>query len=116
MLDPATTQDRLDFKYEFKLTEGQRALLASSVKQEHFDLLQRLMEDELKLFNVQLMNTPASKPEEVLINHVIAQSVTKWYVGFMKNLSEEVKLHQYTASGVGSRSNPEASAVEQDFQ
>lgn len=116
MLDPEKVNDRLNFKFEFELTDQQRALLTASVRQEPFQLLQKVMEEELKNFNTRLMNTPASKPEDVLANHMSAQAATQWYVGFMSRLSEMVRIEQYSQLGIGTKANPEASPVSQDFE
>jgi hypothetical protein len=48
------------------LEERQVAILASVVKQEWFDIIQKMMEQEVKLLNVRLINTETSNPQEIL--------------------------------------------------
>jgi hypothetical protein len=115
MLDPNKLEERLNFKFTFELTADQRALLVASTRQQYFDLLQRIMEEELKEFHTQLMNTPIAKPEEVLANHIAARTVTQWYVGFMRKIAEQIGIQNYTETGLGTKSNPEQAHLEPDF-
>jgi hypothetical protein len=115
MLNPATIHERLDLKSTFTLEDRQRNILVASMKQEYFDLLQKLMEEELKAFNFRLMNTPAHDPDAVLVNHLAAQAVTQWYVGFMSRLAEQSRYQYALESGVGTIAHPEPSGVEPDF-
>ena len=78
---------------EIKLAPTERALLAAQVTQEGFDILQRLMEDQVRKFNLKLINTEASQREDVLANHALAKAVAQFYVGLIKRIEEECDIH-----------------------
>lgn len=91
----------------FELSEKDCALLASAVKQEWFDLLQKLMENEVKRLNITLLNTPTSNPQEILANHAVAKGAGMFYAGLIQRLVEILQVQQYNALGIGSPENPE---------
>lgn len=115
MLDPSKVAERLDLTVDFKLDDRQRRILIGSLGQEHWKIVQTLMEEELKKFNVRLMNTPMTSPEDVIANHAAAKICTQFYVGFMQRLSEEVKVQYEKESELGTKQNPEQPNVAQDF-
>ena len=97
----------LDFN--FTLSPNENAILCAAVKQEWFDILQRLMEQEIRLLNIKLVNTPTSNSAEILANHAVAKGAAQFYVGFMQRLSELLVVEQYNAAGIGTAANPENS-------
>lgn len=80
---------------EITLTDTERSILASHVKQQGFDILQKLMEDQVRKFNLKLINTPVSKPEEVIANHALAKGVTQFYAGLVDRLNHELDIDIY---------------------
>lgn len=91
----------------FELTPQQRAILSSAVQQEWFDIMQKLMEEELRKLNVRLINTPGEDEKSIIANHRLAKGAAMFYVGFFQRLSEELQLHKYNAQNLGTPQNPE---------
>ena len=73
---------------DITLTETERSLLAAYVKTEGFDVLQRIMEDTVKSYNVRLTNTDPTKPEDVLVNHRLANAVGGFYTSLIARFKE----------------------------
>jgi hypothetical protein len=109
------TDDIKGLDMTFQLSEKDAALLASAVKQEWFDLLQRLMENEIKLLNIKLLNTSPSNPQEILGNHAIAKGAGMFYSGFMQRLTAILQEQQYAALGIGTEENPEQPPYPAEF-
>jgi hypothetical protein len=80
---------------EVDLSPNERAILSASVKQEGFDVIQRLMEDQVRKFNLRLINTDPSEREKVLANHRLAKAVAQFYVGLMDKISEICEIEAY---------------------
>jgi len=117
MLDPKKVRVEANVvNVDFKLDDRQRAVLVSQVQQEGFDIFQRLFIDVIREFNVALMNTPVTKPNEILANHMTAKVAAQIYEAFMERLRSELELHTYNAAKLGSPENPEASGVTSDFE
>jgi hypothetical protein len=117
MIDPKDTVQLSSMAMpDFKLSEDQRAILSAYAQTEGFDLTQKLMLNAIRDFNHNLMNTPSTKPEEILAKHAAAQTATLFYQEFMVRLSDELNLHKYNAMRLGTMDNPEISEVAQDFQ
>lgn len=93
MLKPSDATRGIDLAIE--LTERERAVLASAVKQEWFDILQRIMEDQVRRFNLKLINTNPADKENVIANHYLAKSVAMFYVGLMDKISQECEVQTY---------------------
>ena len=89
----------------FTLDERECHLLAAFAVTEAFHILQRLMEQEIRLMNVKLMNT--AKPEEILANHAVAKASGMFYVGVMQRLQEILSIETVKAAGIGTLENPE---------
>ncbi len=92
---------------DFELSEKDCALLASAVKQEWFDLLQKLMEREVKLLNIKLLNTDTANPQEILANHAVAKGAGMFYIGFIQRLQHLLQVEAYNAQAIGTPENPE---------
>jgi hypothetical protein len=103
----------LDFN--FTLTERENAVLCAAVKQEWFDIVQRLMEQEIRLLNIKLINTSTGNPTEILANHAVAKGAAQFYAGFMQRLIELLQIEQYNAAGIGSPENPEKPPMLEDI-
>lgn len=80
---------------DITLEDRERALLVSFAKSEVFDILQRLMEDQVKKHNIRLINTDPIKPQDVLVNHNLAHAVGTFYIGFMTRLKQELDIVAY---------------------
>jgi hypothetical protein len=89
----------------FTLDERQQAILAAHIKTEAFDLLQKLMEQEIRLLNIKLMNT--SDPQDILRNHAVAKGAAMFYAGLLQRLQTLLQLEQIKAAGIGTLENPE---------
>jgi hypothetical protein len=80
---------------DIQLTDQQRGILRSIVKSEGFDILQKIMEDQVKFYNVQLINTDPKDGNAVVVNHHLANAVGGFYVSFMKRIMEECELEEF---------------------
>ncbi len=94
-------------EFNFELSDIQRGILASAIKQEWFDLLQKLMEQEVRLLNIRLLNTPGNDPTGILANHAIAKGAGMFYAGLMQRLEILLQIENSKASTVWSLENPE---------
>jgi hypothetical protein len=81
---------------ELELTEDERAILAASVKQRGFEILQRVMEDQVRKFNFKLLDTNPAKQEDVLAAHFIAKGVAQFYTQLMEKIENECQIIAYT--------------------
>jgi hypothetical protein len=99
----------------FDVDERQAATLASVVKQEWFDIIQKMMEQEVKLLNVRLINTETSNPQEILGNHAIAKGAGMFYIGFIQRLQQILTEFNYTQQGIGTPENPEQPPYQSEF-
>ena len=99
----------------FNLDERQVAILASVVKQEWFDIIQKMMENEVKLLNIALINTSTANPQEILSNHAVAKGAGMFYIGFIQRLTQLLKDHEYTVQGIGTPENPELQPYPEEF-
>jgi hypothetical protein len=80
---------------ELKLDDGDRAILSASVKQQGFDILQKLMEDQVRKFNLKLINTNPADSAMVLANHYLAKAVAQFYAGLMERIEIECQVDAY---------------------
>lgn len=78
---------------EVPLSDNDRATLASYVKQEGFNIIQRLMEDQVNLFAMKLINTDHDKEKEVLANHALSKVAAQLYVGLIDKINSEIELY-----------------------
>jgi len=81
--------------------------LTAFVQQEGWDVMQKLMESEVREFNVALHNTPVTEPAAVLARHSNTVAVGQWYIGLISRINEQLGVHNYVAAGIGTPSNPE---------
>lgn len=109
------TDDIQGLDMSFELSEKDIAVLATAVKQEWFDILQRLMENEVKRLNVKLINTGGSNPNEILANHAIAKGAAQFYAGFIKKLREVLEIDKYNNQTYGTAINPEQPPYPEEF-
>lgn len=114
MTDP-TKGDIYSVNVGFKLDARQRSVLTAFVKQQGWDILQKIMESEVREFNVLLANTPVSEKEVVLARHCLAKAAAGFYIGVMGKIGEELGIENYNQSGIGTLENPENNNAE-DFK
>lgn len=100
----------------FQPSERDIALIASAVKQDSFNLIQRLMEQEVKLLNIALINTSTSNPNEILANHAIAKGAGMFYIGFIQRIQQLLAEAKYNSEGIGTAENPEKPPYVAEFE
>lgn len=96
MLQPVSDETK-GIDVDVVLTDIERGQLAAFVKTEAFDVFQRLCEDQVKKYNIRLVNTDPTDPDTVLINHGLAHAVGRFYVGLMSRLKEEFDIENYNS-------------------
>lgn len=106
MLDP-NKKELEGLHISFQLSDKQRAVLSGAVHQEWFDILQKLMEEEIRQLNVRLLNTPGEDEKAIIANHRMAKGAGMFYIGFIKRLNEELNIYSYNAQNLGTPENPE---------
>lgn len=99
----------------FELSDRDRQLLSGHVRTEGFDILQRLMEQEIRLLNVKLLNTNTSNTQEILSNHAVAKGAAMFYAGIMQRIAEVLQLENIAATGLGTPMNPEKPPLMDDW-
>jgi hypothetical protein len=100
----------------FRLDHRQRMIVASYVHAEGFIILQRLMEDELKLLNQNLINTDQANEKAIVANFLLVKAAGMYYAGIMKRITEEVTLAGNEASTVGTIGDPEKPFYPPEFE
>ena len=102
------------FRPKFTLDSRQLGIMAAAVKQEWFDILQRIMEEELRLMNVNLMNSGTD--EEILLAHKWSRGASMFYSGVMDRIAEVCSVDTYNNSGIGTPENPEVLPLPEEFE
>lgn len=100
------------FKPAFKLDERSLGIMAAAVKQEWFDILQRLMEEEIRLMNVKLLNSDETTAIEALR---MVKYASMFYSGVMDRIAELTMVDAYNQSGIGSPNQPEVPLYPDEF-
>ena len=77
-----------------ELTGIERAHLATWTTEESFLIVQRLMEDEIKKFNLNLINS--SKQEDIIANHHLAKAAAAFYQGLINRINQEIFVYRNT--------------------
>ena len=80
---------------ELNLTDEERGVLSASVKQRGFEILQRIMEDQVRKFNFALLDTDPAKQEAVLAAHYLAKSVAQFYTSLIEKIECECQINAY---------------------
>ena len=80
---------------ELKLDDTDRSVLSAYVKQQGFDILQKLMEDQVRRFNFKLLDTDPSDERKVLAAHYLAKSVAQFYQGLIERLEQELQIEVF---------------------
>ena|ERR1700675_218164 len=114
MLDPLKA-NIYTIDEEFEIDSRERAVLITFCKQEGWDLMQKIMESEIRKFNTALINVDESDEAKVLAMHKMTKSLAQWYTGVMRRLANEAQIQNYNDSGVGTIQNPENNNIE-DFR
>lgn len=70
-----------------QLDDAERADLISLIDQNGFFVLRKLMEIEIKRFDLALKN--AEKPEEVIVKHSLAKAASQFYTQLIDRLNQE---------------------------
>lgn len=81
---------------ELNLTDEERGVLSASVKQRGFEIMQRIMEDQVRKFNFKLLDTDPAKQDSVLAAHYLAKSVAQFYTSLMEKIESECQIHAYS--------------------
>ena len=110
------TEDLKGLDMTFQPDERQLAILAAAVKQEWFDIIQKMMEQEVKLLNIRLINTDTSNPNEILANHAMAKGAGMFYIGFIQRLQQLLHEAKYISEGIGTIQNPEQPPYQVEYQ
>jgi len=101
------------FKPTYKLDERKLGIMAAAVKQECFDILQLMMEEEIRLMNIRAINAEDEVEQVKLLRLVKAASM--FYSGIMQHIAEITAIDAYNQSGVGSPDNPEIPQYTEEF-
>jgi hypothetical protein len=101
------------FKPTFKLDDRSLGIMCAALKQEWFDILQRLMEEEIRLMNVKLLNS--DDDATVLESHRMVKYASMFYSGVMNRIAELTMVDAYNQSGVGKPDNPETPQYPDEF-
>lgn len=80
---------------ELQLDEQDVATLSAFVKQQGFDVMQKIMEDCVRKFNFKLLNTNPANKEEVLAAHYLAKSVAMFYTSLMDRINQVCAIEMY---------------------
>lgn len=106
MTDPAKA-NIFTSDVDIKLGDRERAILSAHIQSEGFDVMQSLLEDVVRSFNRQLLNTDPADKQLVDTRHLMAHTAGRIYVDLMTRLGNEVQLHAYNAARTGTPENPE---------
>jgi hypothetical protein len=98
----------------FELSDRDRALMAAAVKQEWFAILQRIMEEEIRAMNFNLIN--ASSQRDVLAAHNVVKGASSFYSGVINRLELLTRIEDAKALGIGTPENPERTATSEEFE
>jgi len=112
MLKPSTEPNM--FKPTFTLDSRQLAVMAAAIRQEWFDILQLIMEEELRLMNINMMNQ--GDDAQILQAHRWSRGASMFYSGVMDRLREITQVDTYNNSGIGTPENPETLPLPQEFE
>ncbi len=110
------TEDNIKgLELSFELSDRDRQVLSSHVRSEGFDILQRLMEQEIRLLNIKLLNTSTANTQEIVANHAVAKGAGMFYAGVMQRITELLHLEAVAAAGIGTPENPEKPPLMDDW-
>lgn len=104
---PPNKKEMESLDISFVLSDRDRAVLTSAVQCEWFDLLQKIMEEEIRLLTVKLVNTPSDDEKQVIANFRVLKGASMFYKGIIDRLNEELQLEKYQAAKTGTIENPE---------
>jgi hypothetical protein len=75
-----------------ELTGIERAHLATWLTEDSFPIVQKLMEDEIKKFNLNLINS--SKEADIIHNHHLAKAAAAFYQGLINRINQEIFIYR----------------------
>ena len=105
-----------DITIDFELNAHDRAVLAGTIGQEWFEIVQRIFEDIVRKMQLQMANTPPWDEKAVLARHCIAQAAATLYRGAFERIQSEVGIQKMVDSGIGTIHNPEKPTLLEDFE
>ena len=105
-----------DLTIDFELDPHQRAVLAGTIGQEWFDIIQKIFEDEVRKFQLLLANTPAWEEDKIFARHCLAQAAGMIYKGVFERIALQVGMQHIADAGIGSIHNPEQPPTMEEFQ
>lgn len=82
----------MSIEADYELDGIERAHLASWITEASFQIAKKLMEDEVKKFNLSLIN--ASDPNDIVQKHNLAKAAAQFYQGFINRLNQEVLMYR----------------------
>lgn len=80
---------------DFVLDDQDKATLSAYVKQQGFDIIQKILEDCVRKFNFNLLNTNPANSEQVLANHYMAKVSAMLYTSLMNRIETECQINAY---------------------
>ena len=89
------TNDTKGLDIPLELDDQDKAVLSSYVKQQGFDIIQKIMEDIVRKFNFALLNTNPADEKQVLANHYLAKSMAMLYTSLINRIEQECKINAY---------------------
>ena len=105
-----------DITIDFELDNHQRAVLAGSIGQEWFDIVQKIFEDVVRKMQLLMANTPPWEEKAVLARHMQAQAAAILYKQVFERIYAQVGIQQVAESGIGTIHNPEKPPLMEEFQ
>jgi hypothetical protein len=104
-----------DITLDFELSAHERAVLAGTIGQEWFNIVQKIFEDVVRKMQLLMANTPPWEEKAVLARHMQAQAAAILYKQVFERIYEQVGVQQVIESGVGSIHNPEKISYPEEF-
>jgi len=99
-----------------KLDPRQVGILAAYITQEGFDILQQVMEQEIRNLNIDLFNTPPGNRDEIIDKWAMSKSVAMWYAGVMKAIANICQVAYSNDQQTGTIDNPERIVLQREFE
>jgi hypothetical protein len=105
-----------DVAEHFEMDETERAIVTAYIQQDGWKLIKKLIEQEIRLLNVHLLNTPEEQTEAVLSRFKVAKAAAMVYAGVIKRLEEARAIQEAKSLGIGTMANPESIPLMPEFE